>query len=196
MSLRVALIGDIHGDIDRLRAMLSDPALTGRELVFLGDYVNRGPASREVIDELVSVRRSHPEPTTFLVGNHDAALCEVLRGGPVAPLLLMGGGATVRSWIREVSGDVAEALREAVSAEQRDFLFNLQDEWETTGVRATHSSLPTVSDRRLHVVGHYIQADCKPRLADGVAYLDTGCGSRPGGTLSALLLPEAQFVSR
>lgn len=196
MSSPVALVGDIHGDIDRMRAMLTDKALTGRELVFLGDYVNRGPASREVIDELISLRRRHPEPTTFLVGNHDAALCEVLRGGPVAPLLLMGGGATVRSWVSDVVGDVAEALREAVSAEQRAFLFDLQDEWETTRVRATHSSLPAASDPRLHVVGHYIQADCEPRLADGVAYLDTGCGSRPGGRLSALLLPEVQFISR
>ncbi len=42
-------------------------------LVFLGDYVDRGPQSRRVLDRLLSLRRERPD-TVFLMGNHEAAL--------------------------------------------------------------------------------------------------------------------------
>lgn len=197
--LPTAIVGDIHGDVELLRLLLADSALSSRALVFLGDYVNRGPSSKEVIDLLINLRATHDRPTTFLRGNHDEALLDVLQGGSVTRLLLMGGSATVRSWVPEVVGDVGQALRDSTTQSQREFLEKLEDEWVGDDVRATHDRSFDRSGPGgpgLHVVGHYIQRDRIPKIVDGVAYLDTGCGSIPGGRLSALLLPERQFVVR
>jgi preprotein translocase SecE subunit len=75
---RIYAIGDIHGRSDLLGAMLAriDEDLAARahprpRLVFLGDYVDRGPDSRGVIDTLVGLEAG-PVATSFLLGNHDA----------------------------------------------------------------------------------------------------------------------------
>lgn len=179
--------------------MLADQALVGRDLVFVGDYVNRGPESRAVVNTLIDLRHTWPASICFLRGNHDEALLDVLRGGPIAPLLLMGGSATIRSWVPNVSGDVRLALQQEVTDEEVDFFESLVDFWSAGDVVATHArpsdGQDTTPTRELLVVGHYIQQDASPRIVDGCAYLDTGCGSLPHGRLSALLLPERTFVS-
>lgn len=68
----LALIGDIHGEIDALEAVLARPELAGRHLVFLGDLVDRGPDSPAVVDRvaaLVAAGRA-----TCVVGNHELNL--------------------------------------------------------------------------------------------------------------------------
>src|SRR5579863_6652660 len=81
---RLYVIGDIHGRADLLDRMV---ALIGRDLdsapvadrltVTIGDYVDRGPASRGVLDRLAT----NPFPSDFvaLKGNHEALLEEFLR---------------------------------------------------------------------------------------------------------------------
>lgn len=78
-GVRIYAIGDIHGRMDLL-----DPLLKHIDLdlaknptphvieVFLGDYVDRGPSSREVLDRLVERSRTHR--TIFLKGNHETLL--------------------------------------------------------------------------------------------------------------------------
>lgn len=193
-----AIVGDIHGDLDRLNSMLRDERLAGRELVFLGDYVNRGPSSKGVVRRLMSLRSSWPAETHFIKGNHDDAFSEVLDGGPLAPLLLMGGSSTVRSWIPDVVGDVRAALQGAVSSDERAFFRDLKESWSSDLATAIHERPPEWhrdSSGPLLVVGHYIQRDRKPRIVDGCAYLDSGCGSVEDGCLSALLLPELTFIT-
>jgi serine/threonine protein phosphatase 1 len=75
-ELRIYAIGDIHGRLDLLNELLarisSDIALrpTARPLyVFLGDYIDRGSASRETIDRLIEHGKTHD--TVFLKGNHE-----------------------------------------------------------------------------------------------------------------------------
>lgn len=81
---RTFAIGDIHGDLDQLRRLLDRlPALDkGDTLVFLGDYVDRGPQSAQVID---FVRRRLPKMTKAKVvtlrGNHEDAWLRVIDGG-------------------------------------------------------------------------------------------------------------------
>lgn len=73
-------IGDIHGQADMLDEALSlihdDPA-SGAPVVFLGDYVDRGPDSRAVIDTLIE-GISEGEPWIVLKGNHDRYLLRFL----------------------------------------------------------------------------------------------------------------------
>jgi serine/threonine protein phosphatase 1 len=75
-GLRIYAIGDIHGRLDLLGALLGsiDADLAGRPaerhlLVFLGDYIDRGTFSRETIDRLVILRKERD--CIFLKGNHE-----------------------------------------------------------------------------------------------------------------------------
>lgn len=194
-----AVIGDIHGDIERLEGMLADPRLVGRQLVFLGDYVNRGLDSRRVVRRLLSLRSSGSQQVICLMGNHDQALLDVLRGGSAVPLLKMGGASTVLSWATDVVGDVGEALRASVSKDEVDFLDGLEDSWSSGDYVAAHAISPGSTERlrpeQILIVGHHIQCDAVPRIVGQCAFLDTGCGSIPHGRLSAMLLPERTFVS-
>jgi serine/threonine protein phosphatase 1 len=75
-GLRIYAVGDIHGRLDLLNRLLartnSDIALrpTVRPVyVFLGDYIDRGPSSRETIDRLIEHGETHE--SVFLKGNHE-----------------------------------------------------------------------------------------------------------------------------
>jgi serine/threonine protein phosphatase 1 len=75
-GLRIYAIGDIHGRLDLLNELLarieSDIAErpTARPVfIFLGDYIDRGPSSRETIDRLVE--HGSTNETVFLRGNHE-----------------------------------------------------------------------------------------------------------------------------
>lgn len=86
-GLALYVIGDIHGRSDLLRGLLRKIAMdaakmegTKRELVFLGDYVDRGPDSRGVVELVIATRAESDFWTvTTLKGNHEAALLQFLR---------------------------------------------------------------------------------------------------------------------
>jgi serine/threonine protein phosphatase 1 len=75
-GLRIYAIGDIHGRADLLESLLlqidEDCRLRPSRrpiVVFIGDYIDRGPASREVLDLLLGCKRT--KETVFLKGNHE-----------------------------------------------------------------------------------------------------------------------------
>lgn len=100
-------IGDIHGRADLLEKLLSQLEAQGPAdtrdggapvVVFLGDYVDRGPDSRGVIDMILS-GRPHGYERRFLRGNHEQAMVAFA----AAPLenrawLLQGGAETLTSY--------------------------------------------------------------------------------------------------
>jgi serine/threonine protein phosphatase 1 len=104
-GVRVYAIGDIHGRADlleQLHRLIADDAASAcglaLQVVYLGDYVDRGLQSREVIEMLAST----PLPgfaTVFLRGNHDQQFLDFLKlrqGG--GDWLQYGGDATVYSY--------------------------------------------------------------------------------------------------
>jgi serine/threonine protein phosphatase 1 len=87
-GVRVYAIGDIHGRADllaemfaRIDASLVDFSAEKAIHVFLGDYVDRGPQSREVLDLLIARRRQYP--AVCLKGNHEGYLVEFLKNPAV-----------------------------------------------------------------------------------------------------------------
>lgn len=101
---RIYAIGDIHGCLDRLvrleEAIAADagggPAR--RVLVYLGDYVDRGPDSRGVIERLCGAGPEGFE-RVFLKGNHEDFMLQALTDKSVlVPWLTNGGDATCRSY--------------------------------------------------------------------------------------------------
>jgi len=83
---RVILIGDLHGNLieteqlfANLRSTLGNTGLRRSKIVFLGDYVDRGPDSRGVIDFLLELRAARAVEdgtggTYFIAGNHDLGM--------------------------------------------------------------------------------------------------------------------------
>jgi len=103
-GVRIYAIGDVHGCsslLERLLALIEAhvTAFPSRRpiLVFLGDYIDRGPASREVIDQLIFLRK-HRE-VIFLRGNHERYLIEFLKNPAILPKWFQYGGLdTLRSY--------------------------------------------------------------------------------------------------
>jgi serine/threonine protein phosphatase 1 len=87
--------GDIHGEAEKLDELLAVmPLAPGDRLVFLGDYVDRGPDSRGVIDRLIELSGIYS--CVFLLGNHESMLLDFLGWTDAAYLggdaFLMNGG--------------------------------------------------------------------------------------------------------
>ena len=103
-ELRIYAVGDIHGRLDLLNELLarisSDIALrpTVRPLyVFLGDYIDRGSASRETIDRLIEHGKTHE--SVFLKGNHELIAIKCLSDrGLFDQWLRLGGLETLVSY--------------------------------------------------------------------------------------------------
>lgn len=134
---RVYAVGDIHGRSDLLETMAG---LIARDIatrpgpeattIFLGDYVDRGPHSSKVIDQLV--RGDFPTPIVTLRGNHEAILSGLLKGDVEAGYHdQLGGGATLASYGLDAAayawaGKADRAVMlEAIPPKHRDFLDSL-----------------------------------------------------------------------
>ena len=97
-SQRLLAVGDIHGCRAALRELLDRVAPTeDDQLVFLGDYIDRGPDSAGVVDDLLNLRDRLPG-TVLLRGNHEQMLLDVLAGVSPLNFLVNGGGQTIASY--------------------------------------------------------------------------------------------------
>ena len=97
---RLFAIGDIHGCVDELAVMLKTIApVLGDTVVFVGDYIDRGPASREVVDLLLEFNDG-PADAIFLKGNHEDMLLSFmgLPGHYGESFLFNGGAPTLESY--------------------------------------------------------------------------------------------------
>ena len=139
-GVRIYAIGDIHGRVDLLNEVLDridadlerNPVSVAVE-VYLGDYIDRGPASQQVIDRLVARNRTFR--AIFLKGNHEA----YLTGFMTNPVVLdewqhFGGLETLRSYGvaprinigADAQATLTDAFRQALPASHRRFFDNLR----------------------------------------------------------------------
>ncbi len=103
-NTRVYSIGDIHGRLDLLRKMheMIEEDAAGYEgsliLVYLGDYIDRGDESKQVIDTLIESAPTGFD-SVFLLGNHEQAMLDFLKHPHIAaPWLYFGGRQTLASY--------------------------------------------------------------------------------------------------
>ena len=101
-------VGDIHGQIHMLEALVERvPFQEEDQIVFLGDYIDRGRDSKAVVDLLLRFKREYPK-AVFLRGNHEDMLLDYLAGGGnyySGVYLMNGGDATLENY-RDEGGDV------------------------------------------------------------------------------------------
>ncbi len=124
MSGRTIAIGDIHGCLTALEVLLELIQPRSEDtIVALGDYVDRGPNTRGVIDRLLTLRRECE--LIPLLGNHEEMMLTVVRDGePPYQWLQYGGVDTLDSY--GFAGDLS-----VISKEHVDFLSNLDSYYET-----------------------------------------------------------------
>jgi serine/threonine protein phosphatase 1 len=103
---RVYAVGDIHGRLDLLDELLDRIETdNGRRQpsnvtkVFLGDLIDRGPASAQVVQQLLDLSVSEPN-TRFLMGNHEEVFLKALEGdkGALPFFVKIGGKPTILSY--------------------------------------------------------------------------------------------------
>jgi serine/threonine protein phosphatase 1 len=77
----VAVIGDVHGQVEKLLALLDKlravPDFEQRWVVFIGDFVDRGPDPKAAVDVVLDLLMQHPR-TTAVAGNHEFAMTAAL----------------------------------------------------------------------------------------------------------------------
>lgn len=93
------VIGDIHGELEKLDTLLSQWNVDNERLVFLGDFVDRGPNSYGVVER---VRQLHEAYGADVVGgNHDQMLLDWLERPESYYYYGQGGGKTIDSFFGE-----------------------------------------------------------------------------------------------
>jgi len=95
-------IGDVHGCLDKLTALLDLCARHAggapARFVFVGDYIDRGPDSRGAIETIRKLQGERPGEVICLRGNHEALLLDAIKTGDETHWLRNGGIQTLTSY--------------------------------------------------------------------------------------------------
>jgi len=115
LSMATIAVGDIHGNLEALTDILDqihDEVGQCDTIVFLGDYIDRGPDTKGCVDAILGFQRAVDAEVVCLLGNHEDWLLRTLRDYARHSWLLgMEGFDTIRSY----SVDAARTLSEAVA---------------------------------------------------------------------------------
>lgn len=132
MPSRTIAIGDIHGCDLALETLLPALAISSADtIVVLGDVVDRGPGSRQVIEQLLRLKEECR--LVLILGNHEEMLLDSLdRGVSMEAWLRYGGAATLFSY----DGDARK-----IPKAHLDFLRSAVDFWETADEIFIHANL-------------------------------------------------------
>jgi serine/threonine protein phosphatase 1 len=130
MAGRIIAIGDIHGCFDALVALIDAIQPTPQDtLIPLGDYIDRGPASNQVLDRLIRLAKSCK--LVPLLGNHEEMLLDALKDiSHLRKWLECGGSTTLRSY-GWAPGSTRRALKDWIPNAHLQFLANCLPFYET-----------------------------------------------------------------
>ena len=135
---KIFAIGDIHGSIDRLQDLMQKIPIdfTNDTLLFIGDYIDRGPGSVEVVEYLMDLKKRVPE-IILLKGNHEDMLEKYLDGTDRFTYLLNGGQNTLDSYLSKTHRSDSFPI----PAEHIDFFKSLRLYYETEAYIFVHAGL-------------------------------------------------------
>lgn len=153
---RLYAVGDVHGRDDLLGDLLAqieaDSAARGRArlvVVFLGDLVDRGPSSRQVVERLRTYRPAGVRPV-FLSGNHEEVLLRILDGEAriIPDWLRFGGAECLASYgvdaarLRHLPpAQAIEAVRSAIPPPHGEFLRRFDDTFRAGSYLFVHAGI-------------------------------------------------------
>jgi serine/threonine protein phosphatase 1 len=208
--MSVAAFGDVHGLLKPLEGALLFALDSADEVVGLGDYVNKGPDSRAVLELLLKASATAGARLSLLRGNHEEELLHFIDGGSFARFARIGGLRTIASYVDPRDGEVADRFRTQFPSEHLDLLRSMPSFMERDGVLLSHVGFDPTKPRDrsvrstttgnfprlfelnakwpqpLTVTGHYTQRSRRPFVSEHLISIDTGCGTLPGGQLTVL----------
>lgn len=166
-------IGDIHGCHDLMHQhfqTLRQELGETMELVFLGDYADRGPHSAQVLAQLYDWQTASPETVICLMGNHEKMLLEFIDdpAGKGLRWLVNGGRETLASYgislpeghvSADDAADAADAFEEALPEGLETWLRGLPLIWSNGNIHCVHAAMdphtaPDKQSRRTLLWGH------------------------------------------
>ena len=137
---RIIAIGDVHGCNEELKMLLNKAAPDeNTTIVFVGDYVDRGPDSKGVISTILELRQRFKVVT--LLGNHEEMMMDFIKdpsSGEAGTFLYNGGAATLASYA------TAEPGGYKIPDEHITFLRELELTYETDDYFFVHAGVPDI----------------------------------------------------
>lgn len=153
--MSIFAIGDIHGRRRALDRLLDQLPLQDEDtLVFLGDYVDRGPDSRGVIERLLALQRERGERCVCLLGNHEDMMLDHWRRtrGPWANLIEVPHGIVnvpvygPGFWLRAGGEATLASYSDGIPDEHIAFLAGLRLRYDRDGYTFVHAGLRARGD--------------------------------------------------
>lgn len=207
---KIYAVGDIHGMLSKLERLLDRiPFREGKDrLVFVGDYVDRGPDSRGVIHRVLQLMAQGLD-VVCLRGNHELMMENYLRDKDVEFFLINGGASTIHSY--SVGNDGGECV---IPESHKNFLRGLKKFYETDDYLFVHAGfrpgvlLDQQSDEDVYWIrNEFINSDydfgkkvifghtpfLKPFVDRRKIGIDTGAVY--GNKLTCVCLPDEEFYS-
>ena len=111
---RILAVGDIHGHFEKFRSAYEKAKVDAADdlLVFLGDYIDRGPSVRRTLEFVMKL--AEEKNVVLLRGNHEQMMLDYFFGGATGESWLMNGGretmAELLAWEKEEPGTIARVL--------------------------------------------------------------------------------------
>ncbi|MBN1635968.1 MAG: serine/threonine protein phosphatase [Deltaproteobacteria bacterium] len=210
---RTFAIGDIHGCLYKLKDLLKqiEPGLNDT-LIFLGDYIDRGYASRDVVDFLIDL--ADQARCVFLRGNHEEMFINFLEFGTNRNLYFANGGiSTIMSYLEEAEFVSHSQVAKALPMNHRDFYAGLKWYYEDEGYIYVHAGVrpfipfeKQVNEDLLWIRNEFIFSPTgltkkvifghtpftQVLIRDDKIGIDTGAVY--GGCLTAICLPEEIII--
>ncbi len=195
-------IGDIHGMVEPLGTLLNKLPPEG-ELIFTGDYIDRGPRSKAVISYLQII--ANERPCIFLRGNHEQWVVDTPSGNPYDNLrwFYNGGEQTYMSYNGPIDEHHLEFINNTkLYHETVNYIFvhaglmpgkSVKENDEETLMWIRNEFLVSNYDwGKLIIHGHTATYNGEPEIHHNRISIDTGAAY--GGKLTAVLLPEMEFI--
>lgn len=111
---RLLAVGDIHGHFEKFHSAYEKARFNAADdlLVFLGDYIDRGPSVRRTLEFVMEL--AGEKNVVLLRGNHEQMMLDYFLGGATGDCWLMNGGretmAELLAWEKEEPGAVARVI--------------------------------------------------------------------------------------
>jgi serine/threonine protein phosphatase 1 len=208
---KIFVIGDIHGCFDKLCALMDKIPInfTRDQLIFIGDYIDRGSGSIEVVDYLIDLQKQLPG-TLFLKGNHEDMLINYLDGSDRYTYLLNGGQRTLDAYLNHPNNPGEYPVPSA----HLEFFNSLHFYYQTADYIFVHAGLrkkvPLESQKKMDLLwirDEFIYSDFdfgkrvifghtpfkEPLVQTNKIGIDTGAVY--GNRLTCVQLPEIDFFS-
>jgi serine/threonine protein phosphatase 1 len=138
---KIFAIGDIHGCLGKLRPLIqninADPE--NDIIVFIGDYIDRGSAAREVVDYVIGLTAEYKN-VVCLLGNHEYMFLRYLDGLDEEMYLSNGGSVTLFAYAVSLS-ETPQERKAKIPREHLKFFESLLPHYETDNYLFVHAGL-------------------------------------------------------